>query len=613
MWRCLLVSLMGWLLAIPATHATRAPSGSVILERSEHGRLPRGWKFHHKASPTETLTLFVALKETKMRDLKDQLWQRFHGRGRGHNSFDHHLTRDQVNQLRKPNQHAIDDVSDWLRENGIRKLRTYESWIQFDATVQTAKALFETDLAYYVHTSGNTNSTPVLRTLSYSIPRRLHNDIDFVHPLNHFMPPRRRPGGVWPSPPAAVIDPVVNDTVPDLPCFTGTFPDCIKRLYNISYTAPLPSPARFGIAGFLEQWIMYNDTAAFAADYHPLIPPDVYNFTVEALNNGTNPQETLSAAGMEASLDVEYAMALGYPTAVTYYTTGGRGDKVDANGEVLPPTDSDNEPYLEFLLALLAKPDSELPHVLSISYADDEQSVPRAYALRVCDMFAALAARGVSVFAATGDGGAAGTGQTSCASNDGTGRKMYMPTFPASCPFVTAVGATSNVGPPVTAAGFSSGGFSNYFTRPGFQDELVAPFVDGLVKGKDVRLGLFNASGRATPDISAIGSGFQIVYGGRMLEVLGTSASTPVVAAMVALVNDARLRAGKGSLGWINPLLYGEGVRKVLTDVKDGTSGGCNFADGTQVDGWPAAAGWDASTGLGTVGDFDEFLKAMSV
>ncbi|KAK4031489.1 hypothetical protein C8A01DRAFT_42060 [Parachaetomium inaequale] len=40
--------------------------------------------------------------------------------------------------------------------------------------------------------------------------------------------------------------------------------------------------------------------------------------------------------------------------------------------------------------------------------------------------------------------------------NDG----RFVPTFPASCPYVTAVGATDNVAPPVAGATFSSGGFS---------------------------------------------------------------------------------------------------------------------------------------------------------
>ena len=35
--------------------------------------------------------------------------------------------------------------------------------------------------------------------------------------------------------------------------------------------------------------------------------------------------------------------------------------------------------------------------------------------------------------------------------------------------------------------------------------------------------------------------------------VFGTSASSPVVGSMITLINDARIAAGKGPVGFINP------------------------------------------------------------
>lgn len=53
-------------------------------------------------------------------------------------------------------------------------------------------------------------------------------------------------------------------------------------------------------------------------------------------------------------------------------------------------------------------------------YGDDEQTVPRDYATRVCNLFGQLSLRGISFIFSSGDGGVAG-GQTPpyCASNDG--------------------------------------------------------------------------------------------------------------------------------------------------------------------------------------------------
>lgn len=88
------------------------------------------------------------------------------------------------------------------------------------------------------------------------------------------------------------------------------------------------------------------------------------------------------------------------------------------------------------------------------------------------------------------------------------------------------------------------------------------------------------------------------------LELIGgTSGASPVVAAIIALLNDARLRAGKTSLGFLNPWLYSSGY-KSLNDITSGRAGGC---DGSSAGtgyipwaSWNATAGWDPATGLGT-------------
>jgi hypothetical protein len=48
-----------------------------------------------------------------------------------------------------------------------------------------------------------------------------------------------------------------------------------------------------------------------------------------------------------------------------------------------------------------------------------------------------------------------------------------------------------------------------------------------------------------------------------------------VTAAIIALLNDARLRAGKPALGFLNPWIYSSGY-KGFTDITGGQSDGCN-------------------------------------
>jgi hypothetical protein len=46
---------------------------------------------------------------------------------------------------------------------------------------------------------------------------------------------------------------------------------------------------------------------------------------------------------------------------------------------------------------------------------------------------------------------------------------------------------------------------------------------------------------------------YSLQIGGKFILVYGTSASTPVVGAILTLVNDARLAEGKKPIGFINP------------------------------------------------------------
>ena len=71
----------------------------------------------------------------------------------------------------------------------------------------------------------------------------------------------------------------------------------------------------------------------------------------------------------------------------------------------------------------------------------------------------------------------------------------------------------------------------------------------------DLPAAVWNSTGisRAYPDVSVAGIGYPGVVNGMWYAISGTSASAPVFAAMISLVNDARMAAGKGPVGFINP------------------------------------------------------------
>jgi len=167
----------------------------------------------------------------------------------------------------------------------------------------------------------------------------------------------------------------------------------------------------------------------------------------------------------------------------------------------------------------------------------------------VCNMFARLGARGVSVLFSSGDTGPG----WSCRANDGTNDVKFLPEFPASCPWVTAVGATWKT-EPEEAVFFSSGGFSDTFPVPDYQASAVKSYFYEHPDAWQPWTKYFNQSGRGFPDVAAQGNNFEFFINGVNQLIGGTSASCPTFAAIITLVNDYRLRHGKAQLGFLNPV-----------------------------------------------------------
>lgn len=90
-----------------------------------------------------------------------------------------------------------------------------------------------------------------------------------------------------------------------------------------------------------------------------------------------------------------------------------------------------------------------------------------------------------------------------------------------------------------------------------------------------------------------------VYIGGAFFGVSGTSASTPVIAAFFSNVNAARMDIGKGSIGWINPVLYSN-QSFFVNDITSGHNK-CGATGFCCSQGFTATAGWDPVSGLGTV------------
>jgi len=104
------------------------------------------------------------------------------------------------------------------------------------------------------------------------------------------------------------------------------------------------------------------------------------------------------------------------------------------------------------------------------------------------------------------------------------------------------------------------------------------------------------------PDVAAMGHNVLIVDGGAAQPVGGTSASSPIFAAVVSLLNVASIQKTGAPLGFLNPFLYQMAAAEpsCFHDITVGdnicTEDGC----GASCQGYRCAKGWDPVTGLGS-------------
>ena len=246
-----------------------------------------------------------------------------------------------------------------------------------------------------------------------------------------------------------------------------------------------------------------------------------------------------------------------------------------------------------------------------------------------CQSASELAAIGVTITVSSGDNGIAGN-DCSC-----TKDPPYRPSFPATCPFVTAVGAT--MGPNEGVAEYAcqsttgglittGGGFSTYFSAPTWQTDSISLYFSRLSSSQQPVAG-YDTNGRGIPDVSLIGVDYPIVIGGATEYVCGTSASSPVFAAFITLVNTIRLGSNMTGLGFLNPTLYQFGYNQTtgqptiddatFNDITSGKNNCCasqvpTAATCCPTNGFYAIEGWDPVTGWGSV-DFPDFATMGEV
>ena len=243
--------------------------------------------------------------------------------------------------------------------------------------------------------------------------------------------------------------------------------------------------------------------------------------------------------------------------------------------------------------------------VLSQSWGLCESQLGGTAIAAEATLFQEAAVQGMTVLAAAGD-----VGSGDCDDTGANGNTAQAVNDPAAQPYVTGVGGTtlSSLTGPVESAwnsalGATGGGPSETWGAPSFQTNAATAL--GVDAGGETRSGscpaaALNGYCRLVPDVSADAdpyTGYMIYYNGQWTIGDGTSASTPVWAALVALAQSSAGCAGN-RLGFINSTLYGGAGAQYAADFSDIATGANGWIPGMTA--FAAQPGYDPVTGLGT-------------
>jgi subtilase family serine protease len=293
-----------------------------------------------------------------------------------------------------------------------------------------------------------------------------------------------------------------------------------------------------------------SDIAAFQACYGTHAP--VSNVVVDG-GAGGGP-----GAG-EAALDIEQAIGFAPGASIVVY----EGPNSTATGP--------GSGYYDTWNAIISQ---DRGQVVSASWGQCEPLEPVADAQALGNLFAEAATQGQTIVSASGDEGSEG-----CNNPPGQGPPDTALAVgdPASQPFVTGVGGTSleSPGPRPVEQVWNNGG----------------SFLASL-SGAGASGGGLSSRWRMPPYQSGAPASLHVIQG------FSSSGATPLWGAVFALANASSVCQGL-RIGFANPLLYNAAATSYSSAFNDVLVGNNDFT-GTNAGRYPAGAGYDMATGLGT-------------
>lgn len=231
--------------------------------------------------------------------------------------------------------------------------------------------------------------------------------------------------------------------------------------------------------------------------------------------------------------------------------------------------------------------DDNRAKVINYSWGMCETNVAPAHRADMDKVYARAVAQGVNILVASGDSG-----------SDGCGNGGTVAGWPATQPNAVAVGGTTygvdgSGKLAETAWNGSGGGVSSLYDLPAYQSNFQSPFSKRSIP--DVAFDANNSPGQDvwTSCIPNQATGSCTHGAPHWMAIGGTSMAAPQWSGFLALVGEARAKASKPTLGFLNPIVYALSSSDRAKTFHDVTSG----SNGT----YSAGAGWDATTGWGSM------------
>ena len=540
-------------------------------------------------------------------------------------SYGHYLTPQQFRKQFAQAPATVAQVQNWLKSQGFSLTYTPKNghYVSAEGTVAQLQAAFGVSFANY-RVKGQVLRAP---STDVSIPSSLANIVravigldetyQFVQTYQHLDTNAPPAAGFRNAPPLSAYFPQLLSSyafpsgftdvaLADVPwTVKGYTPDQVKGAYGISgydgrgqTVAIIDAYASPTILQDVNQWSVNRGLPTMnPSQLVQVVPPGVYN---RAENKKQDPQGWYG----EETLDVESVHGMAPGATIVYVGAPNSYQDLDA--------------------AMNHVVDEHLAQIVTNSYGFDTEQLAPGFITPMEDTLIQAAIEGIGVYFSSGDNG------------DETSTEGYAtPDWPASSPWVTAVGGTAlGVSASNTRALETGWGTSTYACDPTSLVCTRSGWLYGAGGGVSALFALpsyqvnagLNLAGRGVPDVAALADPQTGLLVGQTqtfpdgayydeYRVGGTSLASPIFAGLMALADQ---KAGHAH-GFANPLFYANPsafydvvsvktavARRNFVNGVDATNGTADvlrtFDDYSGSPTQHTGPGWDNVTGLGTPG-----------